>query len=118
MLIRVFGIGGFKNFQTMLDDKTFFTIYLPALEEALNNDEPSEPFYLKKPLDYVAGAYVDEADRFEEINYEKYAEFFNEIAVYFDAKEHGLDYYYSEEMSLAKSRIYASIQKLKTAFGI
>ncbi|PIQ21130.1 MAG: hypothetical protein COW65_10960 [Cytophagales bacterium CG18_big_fil_WC_8_21_14_2_50_42_9] len=75
-----------------MDQRTFFSHYLPALEEALRHDHEWEAFLVKGPDFFYAG---DEqlyrvletfiVDHCDEIT------LFDRVGVYFDCLSHGFD---------------------------
>lgn len=84
-MIIAFGIGG--NVDNTMDNHDFFTLYLPALEEALNNDEKNFGFLVKGPDYYIDNMYINDIYMFIDRNTD-YFNIFNMAGFYFDAKSH------------------------------
>ena len=73
-----------------MNNKDFFSVYLPALKESLANDTVNYGFFVKGPDYYINEKYLNEMEDFIEKNKE-YAYFFDMIGIYFDAKSHCFD---------------------------
>jgi hypothetical protein len=75
-----------------MDQRTFFSYYLPALEEALRHDHEWETFLVKGPDFYYAGddQLYQVLETFIEAHCDEIA-LFNQVGLYFDAMSHGFD---------------------------
>lgn len=75
-----------------MEDKEFFDIYLEALNKALDNDNVNYGFSVYNPNDYIEDELLlKKLESFEEMNYERFKNFFDLVSFYFDAKSHYFD---------------------------
>ncbi|CAM1351026.1 hypothetical protein [Tenacibaculum halocynthiae] len=64
----------------------FYSIYIPALEKALLNDNNREAFYVAPPEDYISNDLISDIDNYLETCNDS---FLTRVAYYFDAVSHG-----------------------------
>jgi hypothetical protein len=75
-----------------MDQRTFFSYYLPALEQALRHDHEWDVFLVKGPDYFYAGD--EQLYRVLETFIEAHCdeiELFDRVGLYFDAMSHGFD---------------------------
>lgn len=72
-----------------MEKEFFFSIYLTALDSAINNDNINYGYQVRTLDWYIDDDKIrNEVDLFEQENYENYKEIFESVAFYFDAKSH------------------------------
>lgn len=65
--------------------KEFYSIYIPALEKAFNNDNVNYGFYVAPPEDYININQIDEINDYLDNTEDPFIE---RVGYYFDAKSH------------------------------
>ncbi len=97
-----------------MNEKEFFHQYIPALEQALLNDNVNHGFSVSGPDWYIDDANKrKEVDLFEQKNFESFEYFFENVALYFDAKSHGFDKINGVKIEICKGNLKDEILKYK-----
>ncbi|AZB00013.1 hypothetical protein EG359_10425 [Chryseobacterium joostei] len=68
-----------------MNEKDFYSIYIPALERAFENDNINYGFYVKSPEDYLNDDLSRQITNYLETNEDSFTE---RVSYYFDAKSH------------------------------
>jgi hypothetical protein len=101
-----------------MDDKQFFRYYIPALEIAMNFEE-NIPFNVKGPDWFVDDNKLRrELDLFEQNNFDRYEQFFQMVALYFDAWDHNFNEIDGVSLSDHKKKLEAEIEIYKKKFSL
>lgn len=69
-----------------MTNREFYFIYIPALEEALRNDNINHGFSVFAPDFYIEGKYLGKINKYID---NQNNDFLDQVAYYFDAKSHG-----------------------------
>ena len=97
----------------------FYSIYIPALEKALESDDVNYGFYVKDPSDYIQCS-SDELKEIE-IFLDKISgenNFLDKVAYYFDAKSHNFPNIQGIEIEDYKEIIKKEIIALKKEYNL
>ncbi|MBO9693770.1 hypothetical protein [Chryseobacterium sp.] len=98
-----------------MEKKDFYTIYIPALEKAFQNDSINLGFYVKSPEDYLDDEVASQIDQYLK---EHENEFLEKTACYFDAKSHGFPSVQGIDIDLYKSKLMDEMNAVKKVFSI
>jgi len=101
-----------------MTENTFFKLYLPAVEEAIKNDNQNSGYYVKLPIDYVDEKYLKEADLFIDSHYESHKIFFDLISIYFDAKSHYFTEVQGQSIDSYRNKLIEYIDTLKNQYQV
>lgn len=97
----------------------FYTYYIPALTNALVNENSWEQFNVKGPEYYINVS--DEKQKEIDVYLDQLAgqdKFMDEVAYYFDAKSHGFNKIDGVKIEDYRKRLENEILKCKTKYGI
>jgi len=100
-----------------MDNTTFYSIYIPALEEALENDHIDYGFHVKGPDFYIDKKYLIDVDSYIQ-NSGDNEDFFNRIAYYFDAISHNFPNILGVTLYTYKKNILENIESLKQKYNL
>lgn len=102
-----------------MDDKLFFTYYLPALKQALSEDEIDYVFLVKSPSWFYPKEtnLYRELIKYEDSNYVEYP-ILEMVAYYFDSKSHNFPDVGKIDIRTCRERIITEMNILATKFGI
>lgn len=73
-----------------MNDKIFFSYYIPALERAFEEDNVNYGFLVKQPSWFYPDSLRFDLEVYEDSHYLEYP-ILEKVAYYFDAKSHGFD---------------------------
>lgn len=97
----------------------FYSLYIPALEKALVNDNINYGYFVKDPSDYIA-CNPDELKEIE-IFLDKSCgqnDFLDKVAYYFDAKSHSFPSIQGIEIETYKKDIEEEIIAIKKKYNL
>lgn len=97
-----------------MEKEDFYTIYIPALEKAFQNDSINLGFYVKSPEDYLDDEAVSQVDQYLK-QYED--QFLERTACYFDAKSHGFPSIQGVDIDLYKLKLMDEMNVLKKEYS-
>lgn len=98
-----------------MDFTEFYSIYIPALEEALMNDNKNYGFYVKSPEDFLDIEDVKKVEDFLTNNEDSFLEM---VAYYFDAKSHYFSSIQGIEIQDYKRIVTNKIEEIKNRLKI
>ncbi|WPV66704.1 hypothetical protein [Chitinophaga sp. LS1] len=98
-----------------MDIRFFYSIYLPALTRALNEDDKNYGFFVNSPESFI--------DKDIELEIESFIDnelandiFINMVDEYFDAKSHYFKEMNGVDIDIVKNQIIEGISKLKRIY--
>jgi len=100
-----------------MDDKTFFSIYLPALSKSFENDHINYGFHVKSPEYFIEESQLTDIDSYLESD-TIYDDFFDMVGYYFDAKSHNFPSIDGIEINRYKNKIKYKAEEIKTKLNI
>ena len=102
------------NIVFIMNEKDFFTNYIPALDKALSYDNINDEFSVKSPNWYIKDQKLrNQMDLFEDKNFNKYKKLFDSVSIYFDAKSHGFEKVENIEIDKYKTIILDEMNKYR-----
>ena len=102
-----------------MNEKEFFSLYIPALEQALLNDDTNDDFSVLGPDWFVKDkSKLEKIYSFEDENFEKYKSLFQNVAYYFGAKSHNFNTINGIKKEIFKNNLGVEILKLKKKYNI
>jgi hypothetical protein len=102
-----------------MDDKQFFEFYIPALENAILNDQTNYGYLVHGPDWFIEHEGIrNEMDLFEQENYRKYNPIFDLVSLYFDAKSHNFDEIDGIDISTYRLNLIKVINDYKKKFSL
>lgn len=100
-----------------MDRREFFSMYLPALEIALENDHINYGFLVMCPDFYVDREVSNQMDRFieEELLDDHFVNF---VAYYFDAMSHNFPDVGKVSIEEGRAYIFEEMKRLRTEYNL
>lgn len=100
-----------------MDDKLFFSYYLPALKQALSEDEVDYGFLVKDPSWFYPIELTEILDTYEDKIYKTYR-LLDNVYGYFDSKSHNFPDVGKMDISTCREKIIEEMNVLAKKFGI
>ena len=102
-----------------MDDRTFFSYYIPALEKAFSeeNMDKDDSFDILSPNWFYPEKLWYELDEYENSHYDEYP-VLEHVAYYFDAYTHGFPAIFDMSFEEYKEHILKDIEIIKKKFDL
>lgn len=102
-----------------MDDKAFFSYYIPALEKAFSDEnmDTEESFNIVSPNWFYPKEVWDELDLFENSHYDEYP-VLEHVWYYFDAVSHGSPIIFDMKVEDYKDQIQEDIKIIRKKFDL
>lgn len=100
-----------------MDDKTFFSYYIPALKKALSEDHINYGFLVKSPDWFYSEEISDIIDDYEDTIYKKYP-ILDIVYAYFDSLSHNFPDVGNMSIEECREYIVREMDKLSKKFDI
>ncbi|GAA4276489.1 hypothetical protein [Aquimarina mytili] len=97
----------------VMTKQEFYSLYIPALEKALDTDHINIGFKVKGPEDYIDTKLQVEIENYLEEHEDVFLE---KVAYYFDAKSHNFPSIEGVEIEVYKKKIKIEINNVKKGF--
>ena len=100
-----------------MDDRTFFSYYIPALEKAFSEDHINYGFFVKGQDSFYPEEVMHELEEFVDSHYDEYP-VLEHAAYYFDALSHYESNVRGIEINQYKKQIQDDIEKIRKKFDL
>lgn len=95
--------------------ETFYSIYIPALEKALEQDDVNHGFYVKGPEHFIGEKPAAEIELFMDENPN---DFIDKVAYYFDAKSHNFPSIGNTPIEDYRRELLNEVTRIKIEYAI